>query len=299
METQQEPKQIVVLSGKGGTGKTSVTAALVDLASQDLPLVIADADVDAANLDLVLRPRRIASHTFKSGLEARIDPDLCTGCGRCYVACRFGAVIPDPERGPYRIDPLACEGCNACTYHCPVNAIQTSEPQVGEWYESETPYGPLYHAYLFAGGDNSGKLVTMVKQQARLRALDDRRPLVLVDGPPGIGCPVISAVSGASLALLVVEPTPAGVHDLRRVLQLTAHFGVPAEVVINKWDLNETRTREIEDFCRSQAVASVTRIPYDNSVTEAMVQGEPITAYQDGPVSEALRALWGTIRATG
>lgn len=290
-----EPQQIVVLSGKGGTGKTSVIAALVHLAAQEFPLAIADADVDASNLDLVLRPQRLEEHIFKSGLLAHIDPETCISCGACYDACRFDAIIPGAEGEPYRVDEAACEGCNACTYRCPVNAITSSEPEVGRWFVSDTPYGPLYHAHLFAGADNSGKLVTLVKQQARLRALDDGRPLVLVDGPPGIGCPVISAASGATLALLVVEPTLSGVHDLERVLQLTAHFGVPALVLINKADLSEVRTQEIEKFCWERNVLVVGRIPYDTVVTEAMVQGVPITAYREGQVTQALREVWKRI----
>jgi MinD superfamily P-loop ATPase len=297
-----KPRQVVVLSGKGGTGKTSVTASLVHLAARELPLVIADVDVDAANLDLVLRPRRLRTHAFESGLVARIHPELCIGCGRCYVACRFDAVVPDPERGPYRIDPIACEGCDACTYHCPAEAIVTTKPQVGEWYLSETAYGPLYHAHLFAGGDNSGKLVTVVKRQARQRALDDRRdgrpPLLIVDGPPGIGCPVLATLSGADLALLVVEPTPSGAHDLERVLPLVEHFNAQALVVLNKADISEARAEEIETLCRAQGVPVVARVPYDTAVTQAMVNGDPATAVVDGPVTAALRAVWHSVKET-
>ena len=287
-----EPQQIVVLSGKGGTGKTSVIAALVHLAAQEFPLAIADADVDASNLDLVLQPRRLEEHIFKSGLLVHINPETCISCGACYDACRFDAIIPGE---PYRVDEVACEGCNACAYRCPVDAITSSEPEVGRWFVSDTAYGPLYHAHLFAGADNSGKLVTLVKQQARLRALDDGRPLVLVDGPPGIGCSVISAASGATLALLVVEPTLSGAHDLERVLQLMTHFSVPALVLINKADLSEIRTQEIEEFCREQNVPVVGHIPYDTVVTEAMVQGVPVTVYSEGPVTQVLREVWQKI----
>jgi MinD superfamily P-loop ATPase len=170
------------------------------------------------------------------------------------------------------------------------------EPVTGHWFHSDTPFGPLYHAHLFAGGENSGKLVTLVKQQARLRALDEGRPLVLVDGPPGIGCPVISASSGASLALLVVEPTYSGVHDLTRVLQLTRHFGVPATVVINKADLSRGRTDDIERFCKQEGISVVAHLPFDTVVTEAMVEGYPVTAYREGPVTQALIEGWGRIK---
>jgi MinD superfamily P-loop ATPase len=281
-----------VLSGKGGTGKTSVTAALAHLASQAMPVVLADADVDASNLELVLHPEERERHDFASGLLASIDPEICIGCGECKTACRFDAIVPGVS---YQVDAIACEGCAACSYQCPVGAITMREPVTGEWFLSDTPFGPLYHAHLFAGGENSGKLVTLVKQQARLRAQDDHRRLVLVDGPPGIGCPVISASSGASLALLVVEPTYSGVHDLTRVLQLTRHFGVPVMVVINKADLSVTRTEEIERFCQQEGLAIAGRLPFDTVVTEAMVHGHPVTAYTENSITQALRQAWSRI----
>jgi MinD superfamily P-loop ATPase len=287
------PAQLVVLSGKGGTGKTSVTAALAHLASREMSTVLADADVDASNLELVLQSRECERHDFASGLLAAIDSELCIGCGECETACRFDAIIPGAS---YHVDAIACEGCAACSYRCPVGAITMEEPVTGQWFLSDTPFGPLYHAHLFAGGENSGKLVTLVKQQARLRALDDNRPLVLVDGPPGIGCPVISASSGASLALLVVEPTYSGVHDLTRILQLARHFDVPAMVVINKADLSKARTEEIERFCEEEDITIAARLPFDTVVTEAMVQGYPVTAYKDGLVTRALIQTWQGIK---
>ena len=288
-----DPVQLVVLSGKGGTGKTSVTAALAHLAAQEMSPVLADADVDASNLELVLHPEEQERHDFANGLLAVIDPEVCIGCGECEAACRFDAIIPGAA---YQVDAIACEGCAACHYRCPVGAIAMEEPVTGQWFLSDTPFGPLYHAHLFAGGENSGKLVTLVKQQARLRALDDDLPLILVDGPPGIGCPVISASSGASLALLVVEPTYAGVHDLTRVLQLTRHFDVPAMVVINKADLSKARTGEIEQFCQAEGITVAARLPFDTRVTEAMVQGHPVTAYTDGPVTQALIQTWRRVK---
>ena len=295
----QDPKQLVVLSGKGGTGKTSVTAALAHLASQEMAMSLADADVDAANLELVLGPEREATHDFASGLLAHVDASTCIACGECEAACRFDAIHPSSptEGAAYAVDPVACEGCAACHYRCPVGAIEMTEPVVGQWFVSRTPYGPLYHAHLFAGGENSGKLVTLVKQQARLRALDNALPLVLVDGPPGIGCPVISALSGATLALLVVEPTPAGAHDLARVLELTRHFEVPALALLNKADLSAERAAEIEAFCARQQVPIVAHLPYDPIVTEAMVNGQAVTAYTDAPVTQALHAGWAAIQA--
>jgi len=286
-------KQVVILSGKGGTGKTITAAALSHLASLEMPIVLVDADVDAANLELVLNPQKLEDHEFRSGQLAVIDEEACTSCGRCAEVCRFDAIIVGES---YRVDPLNCEGCVSCFYQCPVEAIKMEEPLSGEWYRSDTRYGPLFHAHLFAGQENSGKLVTMVKQQGRLLALDEERELVIIDGPPGIGCPVISACSGADLALLVTEPTVSGVHDLERVLATTSHFGVEALVMINKCDINPTRADEIVDFCRKLDVKVVGRVPYDDIVTEAMVHGQPVTVYGDGPVSQTLREVWVKIK---
>jgi MinD superfamily P-loop ATPase len=307
-------KQLVVLSGKGGTGKTTLTAALAHLASRALSVVLADADVDAANLELVLDPVKREEHDFTGGQVAVIDPALCTGCGICVQVCRFEAISetgrygdagtgrnsPRPRVSPspsLNVDSLACEGCATCYYQCPEKAIRMEEQKAGLWFRSDTRFGPLFHAHLFAGQENSGKLVTLVKQQARLLALDTGASLVLVDGPPGIGCPVISASAGADLALLVVEPTVSGVHDLKRVLATTEHFGVPALVVINKADLNLTRTEEIGAFCLERGIEVVGRIPYDTVVTEAMVQGKPVTEYASGPVTAALEGAWAVLQA--
>lgn len=286
-------KELVILSGKGGTGKTSLIAALAHLASQELPIVLADADVDAANLELVLAPVQRQEHEFWSGSLAVIDPDACISCGRCLEVCRFDAVL---DQDTYRVDPLACEGCAACFYQCPVEAIRMVEQHAGRWFLSDTRFGPLFHAHLYAGQENSGKLVTTVKQHARLLALDTDAALLLVDGPPGIGCPVISASAGADLALLVVEPTVSGVHDLKRVLATTDHFGVPAMAVINKADLNRARCTEIAAFCADQGVDLIGQIPYDTVVTEAMVAGEPVTTFADGAVTQALRRVWAEVR---
>lgn len=289
-------KQLVILSGKGGTGKTSVAAALAHLASQEMPTVLADADVDAANLELVLDPARREEHVFMGGQVAIIDPERCTLCGRCFDACRFGAVVPGQDA--YRVDPLACEGCASCVYQCPEKAIHVEEQQAGLWFRSDTHFGPLFHAHLFAGQENSGKLVTMVKQQGRLLALDETRELLIVDGPPGIGCPVISASAGADLALLVTEPTVSGVHDLERILGTVNHFRVPALVLINKADVNPCHSAGIEAYCRAQGIALLGRLPYDTAITEAMVQGQPVTLYRpEGAMAQALREVWSRLRA--
>jgi MinD superfamily P-loop ATPase len=293
-------KQVVILSGKGGTGKTSVAAALAHLAGggpgsdcqvDGLRTVLVDADVDASNLELVLSPEQQETHEFRGGSVAVIDADSCSLCGVCYEVCRFDALTrPDPEVPV--VDPIACEGCAACVYQCPTNAIHMEEQVAGKWFRSQSRYGPLFHAALFAGQENSGKLVTMVKQQARLLAMDEDYELVLVDGPPGIGCPVISAASGADLALIVTEPSAAAAHDLDRVLQTTEHFGVPAKVIINKSDLFAQGTTSIEQFCLERGVDIVGHIPYDTSVTEAMVEGVPVTQYVQNPVSRAMCAVW-------
>jgi MinD superfamily P-loop ATPase len=292
-------KQLVVLSGKGGTGKTTVTAALAHLASQELSVVLADGDVDAANLELVLEPTKLEEHDFVSGKRAIIDPEKCTACGICQAVCRFDAIQPPTETPfsyTYQVEALSCEGCASCFYQCPEDAIRMEEQLAGRWFHSDSRFGPLFHAHLFAGQENSGKLVTLVKQQGRLLASDTGARLLLVDGPPGIGCPVISASAGADMALLVVEPTIAGAHDLERVLSTTEHFGVPALVAINKADLNATRSDEVAAFCAERGIQVVGRIPYDTVVTEAMVQGRPVTAYTDGAVSAALRDVWECVK---
>jgi len=289
-------KQLVILSGKGGTGKTTVAAALAHLASQELSIALVDADVDAANLELVLDPTKQEVQDFTGGKSAVIDPETCTTCGTCYKVCRFEAIIPGSGTEAYRVDSLACEGCAACFYQCPEEAIRMEEQRDGQWFRSDTRFGPLFHAHLFAGQENSGKLVTLVKQQARLMAQDTGAALLLVDGPPGIGCPVISACAGMDLALHVVEPTISGVHDLERIMATTDHFGVPSLVVINKADLNPARADEITAFCAGRGVNVVGCIPYDTVVTEAMVRGLPVTDYTDGLVTEALGEVWERVR---
>ena len=287
-------KQIVILSGKGGTGKTSVTAAFAHLAANGAGqprTVLVDADVDASNLELVLSPQVQETHEFKGGQVAVIDQELCEGGGVCAELCRFDAI--SEENGVYTVDPIACEGCALCFYQCPSEAIHIEEQVAGQWFRSQSRYGPLFHAALWPAQENSGKLVTLVKQQGRLLAMDEDRDLVLVDGPPGISCPVISAAAGADLALIVAEPTAAGIHDMARALAMTEHFGVPSLVCINKADVYPEGTTEIEEFCEQKGLRVVGQLPFDTVVTEAMVQGLPVTAYRpDSPVSQALLAVW-------
>ena len=291
-------KQLVILSGKGGTGKTTVAAALAHLASQEAPIVLVDADVDASNLELVLSPELLEEHVFFSSKVAVIDPDSCRACGRCAEVCRFDAVIcPQLDGDSFSIDPVACEGCAVCYYQCPAEAIRLDEPQDGLWFHSKTAFGPLVHAHLFAGQENSGKLVSEVRQHARKIASEGGQEYSIIDGPPGIACPVIAATTGVDLALIVIEPTVSGAHDLERVLAVSDHFGVPAVVCINKYDINLDKTEEITAYCAELGVQVAACLPFDTVVTEAMVQGKPITAYGDGGVSEGLRKLWRHVRA--
>ena len=292
----QTTKQLVILSGKGGTGKTSVTAAFAHLASltgSPVKAVLVDADVDAANLELVLALQVLERQDFWGGKVAVIDQATCINGGDCVDVCRFDAIHPGEFGGLYQIDSIACDGCAACVYQCPTESIRMEAQIAGQWFRSQSLYGPLFHAALIPAQENSGKLVTMVKQNARLLAMDDGYEMVLVDGPPGIGCPVISAASGADLALIVAEPTAAGVHDMRRVLQTTDHFGVQALVCINKADIYPQGAAEIEVFCREEGIQMVGQIPFDLTVTEAMVQGQTITAFaHEAPASQAIREIW-------
>lgn len=287
-------KQLVILSGKGGTGKTSITAAFAHLTAKSSlagKIILADADVDAANLELVLQPTLVEQQDFKGGKVAVIDQGICASCGDCQAVCRFDAI--NYTDGLYVVDPIACDGCAACVYQCPTESISMHEQLAGKFYFSESRYGPLYHANLLPGQENSGKLVTLVKQRARLQALDENRQLVIVDGPPGIGCPVISAVSGADLALVVAEPTVSGMHDMHRALETLKHFGVRALVAVNKADIFPSGADEIEAFCRQQGIETVGRIPFDLTVASAMVAGEAVTAFQpQAPSSIAIRQVW-------
>ena len=279
-------KELVVLSGKGGTGKTSIAGSLATLAKEK---VLADCDVDAADLHLLLSPSVGEETEFWSGQVARIDPDRCTECGLCQDLCRFEAIRD------YRVDPVSCEGCGFCFQVCPASAITMRENLSGHWFVSDTRYGPLVHARLGIAQENSGKLVAVVRQQARHIAKEQGLDYIISDGPPGIGCPVISSLSGASLALVITEPTLSGIHDLERVLGVCRHFGIPAVICINKYDLNEDNTRQIEFYCASQGFSVVSTIPFDNTVTEALVHGVPVVEYTDGRVTQEIVGLWDSI----
>jgi MinD superfamily P-loop ATPase len=281
-------REIVVLSGKGGTGKTVVAASFAALADNK---VVCDCDVDAANLHLVLQPAVRETHEFWGQKMAVIDREACTGCGLCVEACRFDAIRD------FQVDPLACEGCGFCFHVCPEQAVRMVDTLAGHWYVSDTRHGPLVHARLEAGQENSGKLVTAVRQKARVMAKEKGAAYILSDGPPGIGCPVISSLSGASLALIVTEPSLSAIHDLERVLAVCRHFRVPALACINKYDLDEGNSRHIEDYCRKAGIDVGAKIPFDTVVSEAVAQGVPVVAFGDGLVSQRMEDLWKVVAA--
>ena len=286
------PKQLVVLSGKGGTGKTSLVAALAALATDK---VLADCDVDAADLHLVLDPRQKRRERFMAGKEAWIVPERCCGCGLCMEYCRFDA-ISAAENGVgkpiYAVDPVACEGCGLCTLVCTPRAVQMRDSERGEWFVSDTRQGPLVHARLNIGGENSGKLVTVVRTQALALAREIGADLVLVDGPPGIGCPVIASVTGADLVLAVTEPTVSGSHDLERLVRLVRGFGLPLAVCINKTDLNPEIADRIRDLCAAHEIPVVGELDYDTAVVQAQVEGKSIVEYGDSVVADQIRDMW-------
>jgi len=284
-------KQMVILSGKGGAGKTSIAASLAHLAATTHAPVLVDADVDAANLELVLAPQTLEEHVFIGGQLAVIDSERCTRCGRCEAVCRFGAILA--LDGHFRVDPISCEGCTACATQCPVEAISLVERQSGKWYRSDTRFGPLFHASLFPGQENSGKLVTTLRQQAMLWAAEKQHDLIIIDGPPGIGCPVISASVGTDLVLLVIEPSAAGLHDAERALDAARHWGIPTVACINKADISPAQSSAVEAFCRESNLKVLGRIPFDLQVPHAMVKAMPITLYDpQATAAKAIYALW-------
>jgi MinD superfamily P-loop ATPase len=287
-------KELVVISGKGGTGKTSIVAALAALAGN---AVLADCDVDAADLYLIMQPKVLYQEDFLAGSRAEIKVKQCSSCGLCFDLCRFQAIQCNGAESStndccYRVDPLSCEGCGVCAYVCPDRAIEMKTPVCGEWYISDTRYGPMIHARLGIAEENSGKLVTLVRNQAKKLAEESRNDLIIVDGPPGIGCPVISSLTGADLVLAVTEPTIAGEHDLLRLGELTSHFDIPTVVCINKWDINPDRALEIEKAASDQNMKVIGRIHYDDVFTKAQIEGISVVQYSDNGVVAEVRSLW-------
>ena len=284
-------KELIIISGKGGTGKTSIMASFATLAERP---VVADCDVDAADLHLVLSPTLRERHVFMSGHHAIIMEEVCSNCGVCLPECRFNAIQPPaPKDGhdTYWIDATACEGCGVCLKICPMDVIDFPERRCGEWMISDTVCGPMVHARLGVAAENSGKLVTTVRQQARRLAEEGHHPIILVDGPPGIGCPVIASITGASHVLIVTEPSVSGEHDMERVLDLTRHFGIPTSVCVNKWDINVEMTKKIEELARQARARVVGRIRYDPSVSHAQIQGKAVVQTAC-PSAEDIRNVW-------
>jgi len=281
-------KELVIISGKGGTGKTSIVASFAALAQNK---IMVDCDVDAADLHLILNPKIEKTTEFYSGKSAEIQLDICIKCGRCIEVCRFDAISEN-----FVIDGIKCEGCGTCFYQCPAHAIKFEQVKSGEWFESNTRFGKLIHAKLGIAEENSGKLVSEIRNHARLVAHRNKNDLIIVDGSPGIGCPVIASISGAHLVIIVTEPTLSGFHDAERVLQLTNHFKIPASICINKYDLNLELTKQIEDFCREKNIELVGKIPYSKIFTQAMIKEQAIIEYEpDGEVSTKIIEMWNKI----
>ncbi|MDD3653810.1 MAG: ATP-binding protein [Desulfotomaculaceae bacterium] len=283
-------KELIIISGKGGTGKTSVAASLVALAKKS---VVADCDVDAADLHLVLAPQVKKVEDFSGGKSATIMSDRCNNCGKCYEICRFGAVSKDESKQPaYSIDPIACEGCGVCSYFCLQKAIAFEPTVNGQWYISDTPYGPLVHARLSIAAENSGKLVSLVRSQAKMLAEKEELPYIIVDGPPGIGCPVIASITGADAVLIITEPTVSGEHDLERVAELVRYFKIPTYLCINKFDLNLEKSKSIEEKAVASGINVIGRIHYDRAVTGAQVKRVPVVKFARCTVAKDLRDIW-------
>lgn len=276
-------REIVIISGKGGTGKTSLTASFAALAEHP---VMVDCDVDAADLHLVLKPDVQETQSFSGGKVARIQSD-CLNCGYCQSLCRFGAI----QAGPV-INASACEGCGVCAHFCPHQAIAMEEALNGQWFRSETRLGPMFHARLGIAEENSGKLVTLIRKEARTFAQDHQQELLLVDGPPGIGCPVIASLTGATRVVIVTEPTVSGIHDMMRVVELARHFQLPASIVVNKADLNLAKVGEITAFVQKEGLELLGNIPYDPAITQAQLVGKSVVEVSDGQASQSIRSIW-------
>jgi len=284
-------KQIVVISGKGGTGKTVMSGCFAVLARN---AVLADVDVDASNLHLLLRPEIQERHIFRSGLKARIDTKKCTACGICLPFCRFNALSEDKE-GKAVVESLSCEGCGLCYHICPEKAIEMETQVAGEWYISRTKYGPFVHARLGIAEENSGKLVTEVRKKARQLAETEGRNLVIMDGAPGIGCPVIASLTGTDLALIVTEPTPSGRHDMERIVGVARHFKIRTACCINKFDLNLENAEEIERWCLEESIPVAGKIPFDAAIPESVVHGVPYVEYTSNSSADDIRRMWSAL----
>ena len=290
-------KELVVISGKGGTGKTSIVAAFSALAKN---AVLADCDVDAADLHLVLDPKVKQTSDFSGGKQAFIKSEECIGCGKCNELCRFDAIrLNGPANSliakTYKVDPISCEGCKVCVEFCPEDAIAFSDSINGQWFISDTRFGPMVHAKLGIAEENSGKLVTLIRKAAKDIAQQQQKDLLIIDGSPGIGCPVIASITDADLVLIVTEPTLSGQHDLERVLELAQGFNIPVLIVINKFDLNVNMSEKIEAMAHQRNTKVVGKIRYDEGFTKAQIMKCSVIEYTGGIVSEELRALWRNV----
>jgi MinD superfamily P-loop ATPase len=294
-EKEKVLRQITVISGKGGTGKTTLVGSFAALAEDK---VIADCDVDAPDLHLLLHPEIIKREEFKGVKVAVMDKTLCNECGTCEETCRFNAITSTEESG-YAVNPARCEGCGACVFTCPQEALTLKERVSGYAFISKTKYGTMAHAQLNIAEETSGKLVTVVRSNAQQVAEKESCELILIDGAPGIGCPVIASLTGVDLALIVTEPTMSGLHDLARIMDVTTHFGIASTVCINKYDINEENSKRITEFCRQRGIEVVGKIAYDSVVTEAMVAGKPVVEFSGGEVANAIRDVWNNINHDG
>lgn len=281
-------KQLTIISGKGGTGKTTVTAAFASIAKN---AVFADCDVDAADLHLILKPEVKKTMDFHGLKIACLDKEKCTDCKQCYNNCKFNAIDED-----INIISESCEGCGVCEYICPVDAIEMIERDSGFAYISNTRFGPMAHAMLKTAEEASGKLVTVVRENAKKLAEEKNKNLIIIDGPPGIGCPVISAISGVNLVLIVTEPTLSAIHDLQRIIGVAEHFNIPAIVCINKCDINLDNTNKIKQYCKNKNIEVVGELPYDTVVTESMVEEKSVVEFSTGEISEKIIEMWNIIK---
>lgn len=275
-------RELVVISGKGGTGKTTVTASLAALSKS---AVLTDCDVDAADLYLLLKPDVKQTFGFWGSRKARINPEKCIKCGKCEELCRFDAV------NEFAVDPHFCEGCEVCFNICPQKAINMSDNLSGHWYISDTKYGPMVFAKLGIAEENSGLLVSSVRKTAKQIAEREGYKSIITDGPPGIGCPVIASLSGADIALVITEPTVSGKHDLERVMRLAENFEVSVKVVINKYDLSEQKSTELEKYCIDNDIEVIGKIPFDEDVVKSIVEGIPLVEYSTGSAAESLKRI--------
>ena len=287
-------KELVVISGKGGTGKTSIVASFAGLAKN---AVFADCDVDAADLHLILEPEIKQNSDFSGGKRAKIIAEKCIGCGKCRDLCKFDAIHLNGQGNDlvdktFTVDPISCEGCKVCVEFCPVDAIEFDDCVNGQWFVSNTRFGTMVHAKLGIAEENSGKLVTLIRREAKKIATEEKKDLIIADGSPGIGCPVIASITGADLVLIITEPTLSGKHDFERVAELTASFGIPTLVCVNKSDLNREMTAEIAREADGRGIKLAGKIRYDKAFTKAQIMKATVVEYTGGWVTEDIKALW-------